>query len=193
MLTNGNGSYGNNNFNNNNQTGDKPRTNFRFGRIKQTDGTIEFAVWVSDYGITAKMVIKQAVGKDPSNGSILYENKSPVELPTAYLDREKMRQFIEILEQNNYQNINFGMSGMNNSFQVASDGNNFKITITNTKNNDTRSITLEGTNINGKVINAPMMTIVSWMKLAYKKSLTCRVEDLVADSAQEGSNEEAPF
>lgn len=187
MLNSNSGSF--NNFNNqNNQNGeDKPKANIRYGRIRSTDGMLEVGIWINQYGITGKMIIRQACGKDPSTGANIYENKSPMELPQGYLDRERMRLFIDVVEQSNYQNLDFQV-GNNSQIKVVSEGNNVKITLTNTKTNDTRSISLEGTLINGKIYNAPLRTLISWMKIAYNKALTARISD--SDGTE---TEEVPF
>lgn len=186
MLTNNNGSF--NNFNNqNNQNGEeKPKTNFKYGRIRSVDGLLEVGIWINQYGITGKIFIRQACGKDPSTGANIYENKPPMELPQGYLDRERLRLFIDAVEDNNYQNLDFQL-GATSTIKVTSEGNNVKITLTNSKTNDTRTVTLEGTMINGKVYNAPLRTLVSWFKIAYNKALTVKINDAADD------NEEVPF
>lgn len=186
MLTSNNGGY--NNFQNNSNNSDKPKTNFRYGTIKTSDGKLEAGIWVSQYGITSKLLIRQAVGKDPSTNAPIYENKSPMELPQGLLDREKVQLFIRIIEENDYQNLNFQLPGTT-TITVASENNNVKITLANSKTNDTRSITLEGFSNNGKVFNAPLYTLVQWYKIAYKKALTYRIDD--ADSSNQ--DEEVPF
>lgn len=189
MLNSSNGSY--NSFNNggNNSSDEKQRTNFSFGKLKQSDGRLDVGIWVNQYGISAKFIIRQQCGKDPSTGANLYENKSPADLPQGFLDREKMRLFIDIIEENKYQNLNFKLPG-NTTIAVASEGNNVKITLNNTKNNENRTITLEGTNVDGKIFNAPLRTLVSWMKVAYRKSLVCRIEEFDENA---GASEEMPF
>lgn len=191
MLTANNGGY-NNNFNNNQNGEQKPKVNFRYGKLRASDGNMEVGIWVNQYGITAKICIRQAVGKDPSTGAAIYENKAPMELPQGLFDREKMRLFIELVESNNYQNLNFQLPGTT-TVTVASDGNNIKITLNNTKTNDNRSITFEGFSNNGKVFNAQMYTLISWFKIAYKKALTCRIDDSDAQNNSSENGEEVPF
>lgn len=186
MLNSSNGGY-NNNFNNNGGE-EKQKSNFRYGNVKASDGKMEVGIWVNQYGITAKLLIRRAVGQDPSTNAPIYENKAPMELPQGLLDREKTRLFIELIEQNNYQNLNFTLKGTT-TITVASEGNNIKITLNNTKTNENRTITFEGFTNNGKTFNAQMYTVISWLKIAYKKALMLRIDDNDAPS----SDEEAPF
>jgi hypothetical protein len=194
MLTSNNGNY-NPNFNNGNSNNGEPkqRTNFPLGKFKTADGRLDAGIWVSQYGIVAKMVIRQQCGKDPSTNAPIYENKAPMELPQALFDREKMNLFIRLVEANDYQNLNFQIPG-NTTTTVVSEGNNIKITITNTKTNDTRSITFEGFTNNGKTFNAQMYTLVNWFKMVYKKALTQRLDDADFNiSSDSGSDEDTPF
>lgn len=195
MLTNnnGNGGYNNNNYQNNNypnngQQQQKEKTNFRFGRIKTVDARLDVGIWVNQYGISGKFLIRQACGKDPSTNAPIYENKAPMELPQGFLDREKMALFIKIVEDNEYQNLNFQLPG-NTTISVVSEGNSIKITLTNTKTGDSRSITFEGYTNNGKVFNAQMYTLVNWLKIGYKKALTVNIEEDTGAS----SDDELPF
>ena len=86
----------NNNFNNtNNQNGDKKKTNFRIGKIWGSDGQIDVSVWVADTGARTILSIKSAVGKDPSTGNNVYEQKMPNELPRFFMNLDLSRVFIE--------------------------------------------------------------------------------------------------
>ena len=53
----------NNNFNNmnNNQGGEKKKTNFRIGKIWGADGQLDVSVWVADTGARTILSIKSAV------------------------------------------------------------------------------------------------------------------------------------
>ena len=78
----------NNNFNNmnNNQGGEKKKTNFRIGKIWGADGQLDVSVWVADTGARTILSIKSAVGKDPSTGNNVYEQKMPNELPRFFMN-----------------------------------------------------------------------------------------------------------
>lgn len=187
MLTNNNGynNYQNNGNNGNNQQ--KEKTNFRYGKIKTAEARLDVGIWVNQYGISGKFIIRKSCGKDPSTNAPIYENKAPMELPQGFLDREKMVLFIRIIEENNYQNLNFQLPG-NTTITVASEGNNVKMTLTNTKTNDSRVIIFEGFSNNGKVFNAQLYTLVRWMKIAYEKALRINMSE---DNGTD--NDEVPF
>ena len=71
----------NNNFGGQNQ-GEKKRTNFPLGRaIYGTDAQLKLSIWNSDSAMYTIFSIAQAVGKDPSTGANVYEQKAPNELP----------------------------------------------------------------------------------------------------------------
>ena len=194
MLNNSNGGYNNNynngGFNNNNSSGEeKQKSNFRYGKFRSTDGIMEVGIWVNQYGITGKLLIRQAVGKDPSTNAPIYENKPPMDLPQALLDREKMALIIKLIEDGKYAKADFVLNNAgSNTVTFATEGNNVKITLTSNKTNENRSITFEGFNNNGNVFNAQLYTLSKWLKIAYNKALTLRVED---DNSL--TDEETPF
>ena len=194
-MLNNNGGYNsnyNNNggFNNNNNSGEeKVKSNFRYGKFRSSDGIMEVGVWVNQYGITGKLLIRQACGKDPSTNAPIYENKAPMDLPQTLLDREKMALLIKLIEDGKYAKTDFVLNNCGSStLTFATEGNNVKITITSTKTNETRSITFEGFNNNGNVFNAQLFSLSKWLKIAYNKALTLRVED---DNSS--TDEETPF
>ena len=194
MLT-SNGGYNNNynnngGFNNNNSGEEKVKTNFRYGKFRSSDGLMEVGIWVNQYGITGKLLIRQACGKDPSTNAPIYENKAPMDLPQGLLDREKMALIINIIETGKYSKADFTINNAgNNTITFATEGNNVKITLTSGKTNESRSITFEGFSNNGTVFNDQLYTLTKWMKIAYNKALMLRIDD---DNANP-TDEEAPF
>ena len=67
--------FGQNNNFNNNQNGEKKRTNFPLNKFWGTNGRLELAMWLADGGAITTFTIKQEVGKDPSTNASVLENK----------------------------------------------------------------------------------------------------------------------
>lgn len=196
-MLNNNGGYNsnyNNNggFNNNNNSGEeKVKSNFRYGKFRSSDGIMEVGVWVNQYGITGKLLIRQACGKDPSTNAPIYENKAPMDLPQTLLDREKMALLIKLIEDGKYAKTDFVLNNCGSStLTFATEGNNVKITITSTKTNENRSITFEGFNNNGNVFNAQLFSLSKWLKIAYNKAIMLRITN---DDNTSSNDEEVPF
>lgn len=168
----------NNNFNNsNNQTGDKKKTNFRIGKIWGSDGQLDVSVWVADTGARTILSIKSAVGKDPSTGNNVYEQKMPNELPRFFMNADLSRAFIEAVE--NTQDlgaINIVLDkGGNNKLTVVGQGNSIKMTLDSAKQGS-RTITFDSTPVGSKNIHASFKNLVEYIKFGYKKALTNKLD-----------------
>lgn len=168
----------NNNFNNtNNQNGDKKKTNFRIGKIWGSDGQIDVSVWVADTGARTILSIKSAVGKDPSTGNNVYEQKMPNELPRFFMNLDLSRVFIEAVEHtHDLGSINMVIDkGGNNKLSVVGQGNSIKLTIDSAKQGS-RTITFESTSVGSMNIHASFKNLVEYIKIGYKKALTAKLD-----------------
>lgn len=195
---------GGNNFNGNNNGGfggnnqqQKPKTNFNFGTIKATDGKMKIGAWKSEYGVSAKMSILAVRATDPSTNQPIYEATSPIELPQGILGRDKLKTFIELVKQNDYKNLNFELPGTT-VIKVSTEGINTKITLTSSKLNLTRSITLEAIENNGKIINASLMSMIKWFERIYDISCGVGVADTEfaetnSSDSNQGTSDDSPF
>lgn len=168
----------NNNFNNsNNQTGDKKKTNFRIGKIWGSDGQLDVSIWVVDTGPRTILSIKSAVGKDPSTGNNVYEQKMPNELPRFFMNVDLSRAFIEAVEDTqDLGAINIVLDkGGNNKLTVVGQGNSIKMTIDSAKQGS-RTITFDSTPVGSKNIHASFKNLVEYIKFGYKKALTNKLD-----------------
>ena len=169
----------NNNFNNsvNNQGGDKKKTNFKIGKIWGADGVLEVAVWCADTGVRSILSIKAAVGKDPSTGNNVLEQKIPNELPRFFMDAALMNAFINgVAQVSDLGTMNLVIDkGNNNKLTVMGQGNQIKFTIDHPKCGS-RTITLDSVAINGKAIHANFNILIEYLKLAYKKALINKLD-----------------
>lgn len=168
----------NNNFNNSNQNGgEKKKTNFRLGKIWGSDGQLDVSIWVADTGVKSILSIKSAVGKDPSTGANVLEQKMPNELPRYFMDVNLMRAFIEISEStSDLSSINFVIDkGTAGKLTVVGKGNTIQITIDSSKQGS-RTLTLDSVAVGSKNIHASYKNLVELVKIAYKKALTNKLD-----------------
>lgn len=165
-----NGNYNNNGFNQN-QSGERQKTNFPVGRRQYgTDGTIEVTVWKSDSAIYTILMIKQAIGKDPATGANVYEQKQPKEIPRAFLNPEALRALIEGAKLNQDFTIPLGRNG-SSSVSVSGFGTSqVKLTITNEKLG-TRSISFGTIPIGTTTICPTWTNVTKLLEVAMKKAL----------------------
>lgn len=191
------GFQSNNNFNNsNNQSGDKKKTNFRIGKIWGSDGQLDVSVWVADTGARTIISIKSAVGKDPSTGNNVYEQKMPNELPRFFMNVDLSRAFIDAVEATpDLGSINIVLDkGGNNKLTVIGQGNSIKLTIDSPKQGS-RTITFESTPVGNNNIHASFKNLIEYIKFGYKKALTNKLDPdefgMVVGS--DDSNDDQPF
>lgn len=189
----------NNNFNNsgNNQNGEKKKTNFRIGKIWGADGVLEVSVWCADTGVRSILSIKSAVGKDPSTGANVLEQKMPNELPRFFMDAGLMNAFINgIAATSDLGSVNIVIDkGGNNKLTIVGQSNQIKVTIDHPKCGS-RTVTLDSVVINGKPIHANFNILVEYIKIAYKKALVNKLDPeefgMVANN-DNGEDETVPF
>ena len=190
----------NNNFNNNQQgttNTDKKKTNFRIGKIWGSDGQLEVSVWVADMGVQTTLRIKSAIGKDPSTGNNVFEQKMPGDLPSFYMNVNYVKAFlnaVDKLNDDNLANINVvldkSFGGQGSKLSVIGDGNTIKITIDTTKSGS-RSMTFEPISTGVKNVHASFMVFCEYMRIAYKKALYSKLDpEEFAMAVGNGGNDE---
>ena len=169
----------NNNFNNNQQgasTTDKKKTNFKIGKIWGSDGQLEVGVWVADMGVLTTLRIKSAIGKDPSTGANVFEQKMPGDLPSFYMNINFVQAFLNTIDRipvDDIANINFMLDKGSNGgkLTINGDGNTIKITIDSNKQQGSRTMTFEPINTGVRFVHASFITFCEYMRIAYKKAL----------------------
>ena len=168
----------NNNFNNSgNQGGEKKKTNFRIGKIWGSDGQLDVSIWLSDTGARAILSIKSAVGKDPSTGANVLEQKMPNELPRFFLAANMMNAVINATAATpDLGKIALTIDkGNNNKLTVMGQGNQIKITIDSQKQGS-RTLTLDGIIVNGNCVHSDFNVLIDYLKICYKKALTAKLD-----------------
>lgn len=187
----------NNNFNNtNNQNGDKKKTNFRIGKIWGSDGQLDVSVWVADTGARTILSIKSAVGKDPSTGNNVYEQKMPNELPRFFMNADLSRAFIEAVESTpDLGSLNMTIDkGGNNRLSIVGQGNSIKLTIDSPKQGS-RTITFDSTSVGSKNIHASFKNLIEYIKIGYKKAITAKLDpdEFAMAVGSDDSNDDMPI
>lgn len=169
----------NNNFNNNsnNNGGEKKKTNFRLGKVWGSDGQLDVSIWVADTGVRAILSIKSAVGKDPSTGANVLEQKMPNELPRFFMNIDLLRAFIDVVEATpDLGSVNIVLDkGNAGKLTIIGQGSSIKLTIDSAKQGS-RTITFDSIGVGNKNIHAAFRNLCEYMKIAYRKALTNKLD-----------------
>jgi len=184
----------NNNFNNANQNGDKKKTNFRLGKVWGSDGQLDVSIWLADTGVRAILSIKSAVGKDPSTGANVLEQKMPNELPRFFMNMDLLRAFIDVVDSTpDLGGLNIVLDkGPSGKLTIAGQTNSIKMTIDSQKQGS-RTITFDSIACGNKNIHASFKNLVEYLRIAYKKALTNKLDPDEFGMAVNGDGEDAPF
>lgn len=167
----------NNNFNNTVSNNGEKKTNFRIGKIWGSDGQIDVSLWIANTGVRAILRIKSAVGKDPSTGATVLEQRKPNELPGFFMNIDVLKAFIEYISTvTDYGSMSFSIDkGNNNKLTVIGQGNTIKITIDSNKLGS-KTITLDSIAVGNKNIHAAFINLVEYLKICYKKALVNKLD-----------------
>lgn len=187
-------------FNGNNMNqggGDKKRTNFRVGKIYGSDGTIDVAVWNSDKGgCYATLSMKAAVGKDPSTGANVYEQKMSGELPSIVMNIEVLRAFIDGVKDQDPGTLNVVIDTKRGSkLTIVGQGTSVKMTIDNQKTG-TRTITLDSIPVGSTNVHANFKNMIDMLEICFKKAIRNKLdpeEFAMALGGEDEGNGETPF
>lgn len=168
----------NNNFNNTNTNGgDKKKENFRIGKVWGSDGQLDVSIWIANTGVRAILRIKSAIGKDPSTGANVLEQKMPGELPGFFMNVDLLRAFIDHVGTiSDFGTMSFAIDkGGNNKLTIIGQGSTIKMTIDSAKNGS-RTITFDSVAMGSKNIHAAFINLCEYLKIAYKKALTNKLD-----------------
>ena len=161
----------NNGFNNQNnqQQGDKPKTNFNIGKLHGEDGIMNVTMWVSDKkSIFTIFSIKHAIGKDPTTGTNVYEQKQPKELPRIFMNPTKLETLLAVMnEVTDPGTVNFVLEGKSN-LTIQGGGNTVKFTISDKQLGD-RTITFKSTQFGTKNLFPEWNMLKKYLEVCNKK------------------------
>lgn len=193
----------NNNFNGNNQQNgeQKPKENFNIVKIYATGGRVNLSMWTPSTGSKGIIRIEQSVGKDPSTGADIFENRMPSELPGFFLNQEDANVINEVISRTapDYTNLNLDKYKKANgdTISIVNTGNAIKLDIHSEKKGD-RTATFSGVQVGSSMIFPGFITFARGMKLIATKIFTDKVSDPAFDKAFDAMNgeensEDSPF
>ncbi|MBO4736654.1 MAG: hypothetical protein J5614_09715 [Paludibacteraceae bacterium] len=190
-------SFQSNNFggnSNNQQDGDKKRTNFRLGRFYGSDGILDLSIWISNSAVYTIFQIKSAVGKDPSSGMNVYENKAPAEIPRVFMNPEWLRALLEAYKAGQ-DTIDISPKKGSRFTAVGINGSQIKITITEEKHPKPREITFDAIPVgNSNVQNSNWKNMMDILQIALKKALTTKLNpDEFGEATSSNNDDELPI
>lgn len=190
-------SFQSNNFGgnfNNQQDGEKKRTNFRLGRFYGSDGILDLSIWISNSAVYTIFQIKSAVGKDPSTGMNVYENKAPAEIPRVFMNPENLRALLEAYKTGQ-DTIDISPKKGSRFTAIGINGSQIKITITEEKHPKPREITFDAIPVgNSNVQNSNWKNMMDILQIALKKALTTKLNpDEFGEATTSSSDEELPI
>lgn len=186
--------FGNNNMN---QGGEKKKTNFRVGKVYGTDGTVDVSVWNSDKGGCYTILsIKAAVGKDPSTGANVYEQKMSGELPSIFMNLEIVRAFLEGVKNQDPSTLNATIDTKRGSKMIINgQGSSVKLTIENQKTGN-RTVTFDAIPVGNTNIHANWFNLIDMVDICYKKALLNKLdpdEFAMVMSGDDNNSVDTPF
>ena len=118
------------------------KTNFAVTKIYGNDGILSIGIWKSQTSIFTIIQIKQSVGKDPTTGAMVLEQKAPNEIPRVFMNAETLCYFIEGLKCGK----DFSVPKLKKGSELSVSGvgtNSVKITIKEEKFPQPRVITFD--------------------------------------------------
>jgi hypothetical protein len=157
--------------------GEKKKTNFRVGKIYGSDGTIDVSIWNSDKGGCYTILsCKAAVGKDPSTGANVYEQKMSGELPSIFMNIEIVRALITGLKGRDPGTTNVSIDTKRGAkLSIVGNDSSVKITIDNQKTG-TRTITLDAIPVGTKNIHANFLNLIDMLEICFKKAIRNKLD-----------------
>ena len=183
---------------NNSQSGDKKKTNFPIGRLFGTDAKMNISIWNSDSAVYTIIAIAQSVGKDPSTGANVYEQKAPNELPRVFLNPEMLEAFVSGTKNLDINGNTTTVLSLKNGSKLTVGCNSGKVTITTeTQKQGSRTITFEPVTFNSVNINGNWNLFVKYLTIANNKATMAKLDPnefaMVMASASAGADEEIPI
>lgn len=168
-----------NGFNNQNASsnGEKKKTNFPVGRLFGSDAKMNISIWNSDSAVYTIIAIMQSVGKDPSTGANVYEQKAPNELPRVFLNPEMLETLLsgaKTLDVNGNTTTVFPLKN-GSKLTIAINGGKIAIT-TETQKQGSRTITFDPVPFNSVNINGNWNLFIKYLTIANNKATIAKLD-----------------
>lgn len=171
---------GNSGYNNNQNGGeDKKKTNFAVGRLWGSDGVIDVSIWNSDKGVKTIVSGKSSVGKDPSTGANVFEQKKPNELPRFFMNVNQVRALLDATDGVDPANLNIVLDkGQAGKFTIVGSPTEIKMTVDSAKAGiGARTITFPAINLGGRNIHSDFNIFIEYLRVCYKKGLYTKLDE----------------
>lgn len=187
-----------NGFNNqNNSQGDKKKSNFPVGRLFGSDAKMNMSIWNSDSAVFTIIAIAQSVGKDPSTGGNVYEQKAPNELPRIFLKPQDLAALLSVTKTLDINGSGTYPFAQKNGSKLTISVSNAKVTITTeTTKNGSRTITFDPEPFGSINVNGNWRLFTNYLEIAYKKALFAKLDQEefgMAVAAAESAENEVPI
>lgn len=182
--------------NQNQSSGDKKRTNFPVGRLFGSDAKMNVTIWNSDSAVYTIIAIAQSVGKDPTTGANVYEQKAPNELPRVFLNPENLETLLLGMNDIDINGTTTHVLPLKNGSKLTIAVNNGKVTLTTeTQKQGSRSITFEPITFASSNINANWNLFKKYLTIASNKALVAKLDpnEFAMVVGQSTSDEEVPI
>ena len=181
--------------NQNQSSGDKKRTNFPVGRLFGSDGKLNVTIWNSDSAVYTIIAIAQSVGKDPTTGANVYEQKAPNELPRVFLNPENLETLLLGMNDIDINGTTTHVLPLKNGSKFTIAVNNGKVTLTTeTQKQGSRSITFEPITFASSNINGNWNLFKKYLTIASNKALVAKLDpnEFAMVMGQTTNDEEVP-
>lgn len=181
--------------NQNQSSSDKKRTNFPVGRLFGSDGKLNVTIWNSDSAVYTIIAIAQSVGKDPTTGANVYEQKAPNELPRVFLNPENLETLLLGMNDIDINGTTTHVLPLKNGSKLTIAVNNGKVTLTTeTQKQGSRSITFEPITFASSNINGNWNLFKKYLTIASNKALVAKLDpnEFAMVMGQTTSDEEVP-
>lgn len=189
-----NGGFGGNNQNNG---GDKPRTNFPINSVYGSDGKIDISIWISTSSVYTRIGIKQVIGKNPTTGATTYASGLNSQLPSCMLSPSNACAFLEATENVDASTLNFTLECKKGiSIAVQGSPTQIKITVNNEKTGP-GVVTLNAITVGDKNIHADWKNFLKYIRIGYNKAITNKLDPEVFAAEfggdSDSSDDSVPF
>jgi len=183
-----------NNFNNQQGGGEKKKRNFIVGGLYATGGRVEVSTWRSEKGgYYVILTIKSEIGKDPSTGAGVYQNKMSSELPSVLFNVDTARALIDSVRSQDINNINIVLdTGRGSKITCTGNATSIKVTVDNSAKGSA-TVTFDAVPTGVSNVHAGFLNLIELIEIGFKKALRNRTDPEEFSSTSNESDDEAPF
>lgn len=160
-------------------TGEKKKSNFNVGKLWCPDGNLMVSIWNSDKGGCYTIISAKAfVGKDPSTGANVPEQKMSGELPSIFMNSEILRGLLDAIEdcRDDFGKLNITIdTNRGSKMTMTGLGSSIKVVIESQKNGS-RTVTLESIPVGNKNYHANFENLIKYLNICYDKAIRNKLD-----------------